>query len=170
MVLDRFEAQVDPAGYVSWPGGGGFQPVELRVNGRGLIDLVREIEIPYVRREYDERIASGQAPDEPGRRDALAGGYLYPSGIDVFLPSRNLLGEPYPHGFATEPEDPRNRKSLLLQCSCGITECWFLLATITVAEGTVTWSDFCQFHRDWKYDLGPFVFDRVSYEAQLVRA
>jgi hypothetical protein len=32
----------------------------------------------------------------------------------------------------------------------------------------VTWSDFEQFHRsDWRYDLGPFVFERAAYEAQL---
>jgi hypothetical protein len=167
--LDRFEVHVDPAGYVAWPGGGGFQPVEIRVNGRGLIDLVREVELPHARREHDERIAAGAAPDELGARDALAGEYLYLPGSEIFLPSRNLLGEPYRHGFITAPEDPRNRKSLLLQCTCGITDCWFLLATITATDDTVTWSDFCQFHRVWGYDLGPFVFDRRSYEAQLTR-
>jgi hypothetical protein len=47
MALDCFEVRVDPAGYIRWPDGGGFQPVELRVNGPGLIDLVREIELPF---------------------------------------------------------------------------------------------------------------------------
>ena len=168
MGLDRFEARVDLTSYVAWPGGGGFQPVELRINGRGLIDVVREVELPYAQREYDARIAAGAAPDELWPRGDLAGDYLYLPGNSVFLPSRNLLGQPYAHGFVTEAADPRNQKSLLLQCTCGITECWFLLATITLTDSTVVWSDFCQFHRDWRYDLGPFVFDRASYEAQLL--
>jgi hypothetical protein len=170
MVLDQFEVRVDPAHYIRWPGGGGFQPVELRVNGVGLIDIIREVELPYAQREYDERTAAGESGEGLGPRGALAGDYLYLPASEVFLPSRNLLGEPYRHGFVTEPDDPRDRKSLLLSCTCGITDCWFLLATITVSERTVEWSDFCQFHRDWRYDLGSFVFDRTKYEAQLVRA
>lgn len=169
MTLDKLEVHSDPASYVRWPGGGGYQPVELRINGTGLISWVREIELPYAEAEHDQRALSGESPEELGERGGLAGSYLYPSSAEIFLPSRNLLGEPYPHGFATDPHDPRNRKSLLLSCACGITDCWFLLATITVHPDTIQWSDFCQFHRDWKYDLGPFVFDRQQYEAQLTR-
>lgn len=106
------------------------------------------------------RVLTAASLTELGQRGSLGGRYLYPSGSYVFLPSKNLLGEPYGHGFMTEPEDPRNRKSLLLQCTCGSTDCWFLLASIAVVGSTVVWSDFCQLHRDWKYDLG--VFDRVS--------
>lgn len=170
MALDQLEVRVDPALYIPRPDGGGFQPIELRVNGVGLIDLVRELELPYAFREYDADIAAGATAEELGPRGALAGQYSYPSSSDIFLPSRNLLGEPYPHGFGTAPDDPLNRKSLLLECECGNSGCWFLLATITVTDDTVVWSDFCQFHRDWKYDLGPLVFDRASYETQLVRA
>jgi hypothetical protein len=168
MAFDELEVRVDPASYVRWPNGGGFQPIELRINGRGLVDLVREAELPHAIAEYDTRIAEGEAPEELGPRDELAGRYLYLSARDIFLPSRNLLGEPYQHGFGTKPDDPRNRKSLLLGCTCGITDCWFLLAAIAVTERTVVWSDFCQFHRDWKYDLRPFVFDREIYEAALI--
>lgn len=168
MPLDRFEVIVDPAHYVRWPGGGGFQPNEIRVNGRGLVDIVREVELPYAQQEHDARLAAGEPPDELAPRGRLAGRYLYPPASYVFLPSRNLLGEPYDHGFVIAPDDPRMRKSLLLGCTCGVTECWFLLASITLTADTVTWSDFCQFHRDWRYDLGPFVFDRADYEARLV--
>lgn len=170
MSLDRFEVRVDPADYARWPDGGGFQPVRLRVNGSGLIDIVREAELAHAQREYDERIAAGDPAEALGLRGGLAGAYHYPNGIHVFHPSRNLLGEPYRHGFLTDPDDPVNQKSLLLQCGCGITNCWFLLAKITVSEDTVLWQNFCQFHRDWRYDLGPFVFDRVRYGAELARA
>lgn len=167
MAVDHFEVRVSPAHYIHWPGGGGFQPVELRVNGVGLIEIVRDLELPEAYREYDERIGGGESAEELGPRGALAGAYLYPNGGHVFLPSKNLLGESYRHGFTTDPDDTRNHKSLLLQCTCGITECWFLLATITVSAEVVVWSDFCQFHRDWRYNVAPFVFDRRAYEAQL---
>jgi hypothetical protein len=158
MALDQFEVRVDLSGYI-----------QLRVNRTGLIDLVREVELPYAQLEFDTRIAAGAAPDEIGQRGSLAGDYLYPDSDHIFLPSRNLLGAAYQHGFRTAPDDPRNRKSLLLQCTCGIADCWFLLATITVRDITVEWSDFCQFHRDWRYDIGPLIFDRASYESQLVK-
>ena len=168
MGFDRFEVRVDPSHHVRWPGGGDSQPVELRVNGSGLIDIVREVELPYAIQEFDERLAAREPADELGTRGWLAGNYLYPNGCHVFRPSRNLLGEPFPHGFLTEDEAPRNRQSLLLHCTCGITECWFLLVTITLTTDTVIWSDFRQFHREWQYNLGPFTFDRKLYEAQLV--
>ena len=126
--------------------------------------------MPHALREYDKRLAAGETAEDLGTRGALAGDYLYLAESDVFLPSQNLLGEPSRHGFETDAEDPRNQKSLLLSCTCGITDCWFLLATITVSTDAVVWSDFCQFHRDWRYDLGPFRFQRAPYEAQLERA
>jgi hypothetical protein len=168
MQLDLFDIRVDAGQLVRWPGGGAFQPIELRVNGIGLIELVRKAELPHAESEFDARIAAGETVGELGTRGKLAGDYLYPGSQNVFLPSRNLLGEPYKHGFNTTADDPRNQKSLLLQCTCGIADCWFLLATIKVNEATVVWSDFCQYHRAWQYDLGPFVFDRKSYESQLL--
>ena len=54
-----------------------------------------------------------------------AGNYLYLPRSLVFWPSRNLLGEPYDHGFGLDPGDPSEGKSLLLSCPCGVTECWF---------------------------------------------
>ena len=102
--------------------------------------------------------AAGETAEGLGPRGALAGNYHYPNGCYVFLPSRNLArASRIGMDFLRPPDDPRNRKSLLLECTCGITDCWFLLATITVTENAVMWSDFCQFHRDWRYDLGPFL-------------
>ena len=152
---DVLEVRVDPDSYVSWPNGGGYQPVTLLVNGCDLIELVRDCELPFAEAEYDARVAEGESPESLGPRGRLAGNYLHLNGSQVFLPSHNLLGAPYPHGFGLEPEDPRNQKSLLLGCTCGITECWFLLARIQVTADVVTWDGFCQFHRSWKYDLGP---------------
>lgn len=70
-------------------------------------------------------------------------------------------------GFVLAPDDPRLGKATLFSCTCGITECWFLLASVTVLDDVVVWSELEQFHRSWVYDLGPFVFDRAAYERAL---
>jgi|APSaa5957512622_1039677.scaffolds.fasta_scaffold103965_2 hypothetical protein len=150
---------------IHWPGGGGFQQAQILINGEDLIEIVRKIELPHAEREYDERIAAGESPDEVGKRGVLAGKYLHMPREFFLPPAPNFFGEPYDHGFICSPDDPANEKSILLSCTCGITECWFLLAKITVNENTVTWSDFEQFHRDWIYDFGPVIFDRKQYEA-----
>lgn len=154
--VDRFEVEVD--------GGGGFQSVTLRINGVELIELVRQVERPLAEAEYDRRVAAGTPAEELSPGGSLAGDYHYLLPEETFLPARGLLGEPFDHVFVAPPTS----KFILLQCTCGITQCWFLLAQITVDDDRVTWSDFEQFHRsDWRYDLGPFVFERAAYEAQL---
>jgi hypothetical protein len=164
--VDRLELVVDAAEYVAWPNGGGFQPMTIRVNDRELIEIVREIEQPFADAEWDRRVAAGESPDDLGSRGWIAGDYLYPN---ARFAMNGLRGEPYDHGFSLAEDDPRNRKSLLLQCTCGITECWFLLARIVVGDDRVVWSDFCQFHRDWRYDLR-FEFERAAYEQELRRS
>ncbi|MBN1430157.1 MAG: hypothetical protein JXB07_17440 [Anaerolineae bacterium] len=69
--------------------------------------------------------------------------------------------------FILDENDPRREKALLLECTCGITGCWFLQARIEVGAECVRWYDFSQFHRDWEYDL-EFRFERGEYERQLV--
>ncbi|MCA9663019.1 MAG: hypothetical protein KC486_32085, partial [Myxococcales bacterium] len=130
----------------------------LEINGRNLIDLVREVERPLMAAEVAERRAAGE--DLPTTTD-FSRQYCCRFSSHYRLPSRLLLGEPPPHpvdAFALDPEDPARRKSALLVCSCGFDECWFVLATIDVLDDAVIWSDFEQFHRNWVYDLGPFVF------------
>ncbi|MFJ4880579.1 hypothetical protein ACIP93_35945 [Streptomyces sp. NPDC088745] len=57
----------------------------------------------------------------------------------------------------------------LLGCSCSVWECWHLLGTVTLAPQTVTWSGLREGRRPEWGDLaiGPFVFDRPSYEHAL---
>jgi len=101
------------------------------------------VELPFAEAEFDRRIREGESPEELVPRGSLAGQYLYLSPGMTFRPSRNFLGEAYAHGFVAPCE-----KSILLQCTCGITDCWFLLARITIEDDRVTWSAFEQFHRD----------------------
>lgn len=126
----------------------------ILINGRELIDIVREIEQPFAEREGH--------PNLPG-----AYGYFGP--MFVFSPARHFLGEP-----ANDWTDGAGR-IYVLSCNCGIPECWPLSARIEITEDKIIWSNFRQRHRgpnspqgEWRYDkLGPFTFDRQSYEQAL---
>jgi hypothetical protein len=128
--------------------------VAIRINGRRLVDLIRDVELPFALRE-------GHA--------TLAGAYLGIPAMVAFLPSRHLLGEPAA-GWDWEPEAVP-----VLQCDCEEPGCRPLLVRIAVGSATVTWSDFRQPHRGpqsraghWRYDTLPgFTFDRRQYEDAL---
>src|ERR1041385_2487933 len=128
--------------------------VQIFVNGRQLIELAREVGLPFATAE--------------GHPD-IAGRYLYFGAFATFTPARHFLGEPM-QGWTDGPG-----RIYVLACTCGIPECWALSARLEVRDKEIVWSDFRQIHRgprspsgEWCYDgLGPFVFDRQSYEAQL---
>ena len=166
-MLDTFEIVTDPIKARRWAGGGIFQPAEVRINGHPLIELIRVAEEPWTSAEYLERLPEFENPAEfifePGA-------YMHLGAHQFLLPSRNWLDQPEEPGFILDENDPRRHKTTVLGCSCGITECWFVQVRIEVEPDVVRWSDFGQFHRpDWIYALGPFMFDRHAYEAQLAR-
>ncbi|HEX8218838.1 MAG TPA: hypothetical protein VF914_06455 [Chloroflexia bacterium] len=130
--------------------GGQAEETVILVNGRDLVDILREYELP---------MAAGEgSPD-------IAGGYMGLPPEDVLLPSRHFFGEPrwevYRYGG----------KISILDCECRAAGCWPFLARITVDADTVVWSDFEQPHRSpdhpnggWTYEgLGPFTFAREQY-------
>jgi hypothetical protein len=136
--------------------------VDVAVDGVPLIERVREVELPYAEAEEIER--AGEYPDSPPGTLSreLAGAYLALS-TNFAWPSRHYLGEPLelPHGGD-------HGETMLLGCTCGINDCWALLARIALVDDTVTWSRFRNNSRDWDLSgLGPFVFDRSQYEASL---
>ena len=71
-------------------------------------------------------------------------------------------------GFSDYPDG----KSALAGCHCGNFDCWPLVAKIVRTSTTVTWKRLENYHRSgcnkfqpWPYErLGPFVFDRRSYD------
>lgn len=142
-VLDRLSLEVkrpdDP--FRDW------NTVDVLVNGRNLIDMLREVELPFA--------------SEEGHPD-IAGAYIGLQPKDVFLPARAFLDDPddwYGEGGKAE----------ILSCDCGEPGCWPFLMRITLGSDRVIWSDFEEPHRSkWNYeDLGPFIFDREEYEAAL---
>ena len=141
----------------------GDRSVRYLVNGRDLLASVREVERPYAESEGHPKLAGDYAPlplywihDSPE----------YFLGNDV-APTR-WPGSPW---------------TVLYACaSCGEVGCWPLLVTIEVADRLVRWSGFRQQYRApagdaskptatvWEYNaLGPFEFDRSSYEAEVRR-
>lgn len=147
----------------------GITRVAIRVNQALLVDIIRELELPNVRSEFKERVATGDLKPEDDL-DSLAGQYMYLTSNSTYSPSRNFFGETYAHGFRIPSDAPANFKSLIMECTCGITDCWFLLAKITVSDRTVCWTDFQQFHRVWNYGNLSFEFSRAQYEREFNRA
>ncbi|MCB9614960.1 MAG: hypothetical protein H6722_21195 [Sandaracinus sp.] len=169
MKLSTIEFRVEPSRRVQWDARSGFQPVTLYVDGEDFVETIRRIEVPYVAEERAlQEAEDGELDDVMEEMFAdVPGRYLNLSASETFLPRRNFLGAPYDTGFELAADDPFRAKSLLLQCACGITECWMLMARIEVHDDVVTWTDVGQFHRQgWNYDLS-FAFEREAYEAAL---
>ena len=94
---------------------------EIIINGRPLLEIIREIELPFAELEFKERVEEGEDPKE---LTLIAGEYIYPFVETNLLPSRNLLDKPLciaEKGFVLEEDDPARNKALLLECTFGIT-------------------------------------------------
>jgi hypothetical protein len=130
--------------------------VRIIIDGRDLVELVREVELPFA--------------DAEGHSD-LAGKYAGLPPTDVSPPSRHLFGNP-------RPEYDYDGRTQILGCECGVLGCWPLICRITVGPSSISWSEFEQPHRSgsgkpqrWEYDLlGPFRFDRKQYEQAIMDA
>ena len=134
------------------PSDGVVDAVNIFVNGRNLVDIVREVELTFRAREG---------------RPHLAGRYVGLPPQDIFLPSPRLLGEP-----ATFYDHDYPGKIAVLGCGCGDVGCWPMLVEISLRDDVEVWSGFEQPHRSaWRYDeIGPFVFDRARYLSALDRS
>jgi len=114
--------------------------VRVLIDGRDLIDRVRELETPFALAEENPH---------------LAGAYLCMT----------------PEEWQSRHEQDPDGRRAVLGCECGIVDCWPFVARILIGKNTVTWSDFKQpFRPRWSYaGLGPFVFDRARYQAELAK-
>ncbi len=130
--------------------------VHIIINGRDLLEILRDIELPFATLEGHPHIA-GAYSGLPAQR--------------VFLPSRHFLGEPEP--LYSDGEG----RTHVLECECGEPGCWPLAVRIEVRDREIVWSDFQQPHRrsrsksgHWRYDeLPSLTFERQHYEQALSR-
>ena len=151
------EPDMDHIEFISRPYRDGARDsgIQIRINGRDLVELVRAVENPFAYKEGAPSIAgayAGLPPDE-----------------DTCPPSKHFLGEPsatlYKYAAKTQ----------VLGCECGEVGCWPLLCLIEADRTRVRWSSFEQPHRSgkgvqsrWNYDqLGPFEFNRGQYQRAL---
>jgi|GEM_PF-1156891 len=162
MSWNRLEVIIDPARDIKPNRRPGYLPIEIRIDGRDLIEIVREVELPFAIRAWDER----EPAERYGERGARAGAYSH-------LHVKDVLASPL--GLLEKPEAFYDRgKSRVLQCSCRSFGCSDLLARVSLDDTRVTWSDFEQISADrsgrrpWGHEqLGPFWFERSTYAAAL---
>ena len=121
-----------------------LRAVEIYLNGHEIIDILKEIEMPFALDEGHPDIAGGYGHNEPK--------ILY---RDL---SESLVEGTYNQKYGVE----------LLCCgSCGFSGCWSAVAYVRRDDDFVYWENFKQNHREnWKYDLS-YKFDRNEYEKQM---
>ncbi len=143
--MDAIRFRIERTDTPAW---GPVDAVSIFINDRNLVDLAREAEFPSAAREGKPR---------------LAGNYIGLPAEAVFLPSRRFLG--FPEGCY----DDWGGRISVLGCVCGVVGCWPLQVRITATEDRVIWKDSKHpYRKDRRQDrLGPFVFDRAGYEAEL---
>lgn len=125
--------------------------VQIEIDGRNLIEWLRELEAPFAHAEG--------MPDIAGSYEGLPLSAVAP-------PSPHFLGFPHPEYAA---DDGADRVAILVCRECGTSGCWPFELRITVSDDTVRWSDYRQPHRRaWRYEtLPPLCFARTQYEAAL---
>jgi hypothetical protein len=129
--------------------------IAIYVNGRNLLDVIREVETPYAAAEGHSEIA---------------GGYNWLMMAALTRPDDHFHGRPERHYSD-------GTKISLAECTCDCAGCWPLRVRVVANDDVVTWSDFEQPHRSerskashWRYDgFGPFVFDRKQYDVALAK-
>jgi rhodanese-related sulfurtransferase len=143
--LDRIEL-----GLATSPGGWIYGAISIAINGRGLRDVIDQV-------EASQRSLPGW--DGRGSRyDHLPLGELRASVRDHFL------GEPgHKHGVT-------EGKSMLLICTCGEYGCGAIAVRIQVEARSVVWRDMECVNRRWSYAaLSDARFDRRHYEHAISR-
>jgi hypothetical protein len=128
--------------------------LEIRVNGRPLPEIFREVEAPFTT-QPDERAAPG----------AYRGMHEYGLMKSVLWQFQGRRGS---HLWSS----PQNKTVLQACGSCGETACWPLMARIKLKRTNVVWNDFEQPHRRgrgrlWDYGDLAFVFGRRQYMESL---
>ncbi len=146
--------------------------IDYVINGRPLLEMVREIEYPLWVEDAKKRLGTHPDPDyryDPpeSTAESMAGQWTPRSRDHLLAPSRFLLGEV----DFTDPEfedAPRGRGVPLYSGGSAAGSIDPFCCKIEVNDATVRWSKFWCFHRPkWDYKLGPFVFERASYEQGL---
>ena len=121
-----------------------LKAVEIYINGREFVDILKECEKPFA--------------DSEGHPN-LAGSYGHNVPKILYCALSEAVKEgTYSNKYGAE----------LLCCrDCGIPGCWSVLAMISEDDDFVYWKSFSHNHRKmWKYDLS-FRFVKADYEKEM---
>jgi len=119
--------------------------VDILIDGKSLLEKVRDIERPYMKAE-----------GLPFDVDEFDYGHLSPYALYYDLTT--AASEEEIDSFAHE-----EGAELYCCADCGESGCWSVAVHIREEEDFVYWYDFEQNHRDWEYGLS-FKFDRKQYD------
>lgn len=125
--------------------GSDHKAVEVYIDGKKLLDIIREIEVPYAEEEGNPELAGSY-------------GHVSPESLYIDLCRTSL------------EEDPNEQKSyydgrVYLFCcrDCGEVFCWTVSFRVKEDEEFVYWYDFRNMHRWWGYNL-TFKFEKEDYQ------
>ncbi len=135
---------INPQGIEAWAGDCKIsQVVEIYINDKEFIDILRELEGPYAAEEGHPSLAG-------------AYGHLTPKELIANLAGAGNKNEAY-----------EDEGAELLCCSgCGFSGCWSIVVHIKQDSEYVYWYKFEHNHRNWEYNIS-YKFDRKEYEKAL---
>lgn len=115
--------------------------VEIYINGKEVVPILKEIEQPYCDAEGTPEIAGGY-------------GHNLPEDLYKAL-SEAIIEGTYSNKYGVE----------LLCCrDCGFSGCWSAITHIRQTEDYIYWESFENNHRkNWKYNLS-YKFDKAEYD------
>lgn len=129
----------------------------ITIDGRKLLDIIREIELPYAEEEGRLAKKEGVAEEDEDYSD-LAGAYGHLSAKVLF---DNLKT-----GISDCGSSHDERVYLFCCGDCGEIFCWTVSMKVRMDEHYVYWYDFKHEHRNWEYNLS-YTFEKTAYEAAL---
>jgi len=164
LIMDTLELRLIPS--PAAPTGIELREIEILINSTSLRELVSIVESKHIQSELDFRVAEGEIRSE---MNLEPGDYSYQN-LNGFTKTKDILLGKIRDGFKIEENDLDYDAQVLMDCTCGCSGCWPLIADIEEEGGVVSWSNLRQFHRpDWSYNLGPFKFDLEQYRDEIQR-
>ena len=132
---DLFEIRIITASTESWddPARTGTYPgVEYYINGIPLLDMIREIELPYCEQEGLPELVCAYS-----------------------LNSKETMCRQFARALEPPKYEGADEVALYSCAACGICDCWSVCCCFREDGGYILMKDFFHNHRNWEY---PFEF------------
>jgi|SRR5690606_7583408 len=141
--MNKIEFKIEKKNNRDWEAE--YEAVRILIDGKDLIDRLREFEKPFAKKENSD----------------VAGSY-------EGMPPQNLYEN------LTEEPIYENNKIAILECTCGCEGCWDFLIEVKENENIITWTNFENNHRGreshnfWDYSsFKDLKFDKKEYQQNI---